>query len=236
MCMKILWNKVTRFSTALAVILFLALPFYGFWLGRAYGGTKRYERDILAEVQNVLAAPPVQASTKVLNYVPSTPPGSATVAAGSCWTNSIAAPYRSDAWRCAVGNEIHDPCFQILNGKDLLCEPDPKNPIVSSSTVLSLTKPLPKPKEHLSPATPYDGAWLIELKGGITCTPFTGTLPFSDKGDVASYSCSDKRLIFGFNTDKKVWTAATGSLGSSTGSARPPLINIATIPVIAAWR
>jgi hypothetical protein len=233
--MKIVWNKVTRFSATLALVLFLALPFYGFWLGSVYGSTKQYERDTLAESQKSFFAP-AAAATKVINYIPPAPRESATVVAGSCWTNSIAAPYRDDAWRCMIGNEIYDPCFQIPGNANLRCNAGPKDATDPSSIILSLTKPLPKTEGHLAPATPYDGAWLIELKGGIVCSPFTGTLPFSDKGGVATYGCSDKRLIFGINADGKVWTAKVGSLGTATESAPPHLINQTTVPIATAWK
>ena len=127
----------------MALILFLALPFYGFWLGSAYGKAKQYERDALAESQKTFAAPSLTA-TKVVDYVPPAPAENATIVVGSCWTNSIAAPYRSDAWRCTVGNEIHDPCFQIPGNANLLCDPNPGNIADASPVILSLVKPLPK--------------------------------------------------------------------------------------------
>ena len=233
--MKIEWNKVTRLSATLAVILFLVLPFYGFWLGSVYGKTKQYERDILSESQTVFAAPSLTA-TKIIDYIPSVPTKNAAVVDGSCWTNSIAAPFRDDAWRCTVGNNIHDPCFKIPGNANLLCDPNPGNTSDTSPVILSLVKPLPKPGKIPAPGSPADGAWLIKLKGGILCSPFTGTLPFSDKGDVASYGCSNKRLIFSINADGKVWTAKVGSLDAATGSYPPPLINPATIPIAAVWK
>ncbi len=233
--MKIEWNKVTRLSITLAIIFFAALPFFSFWLGSFYGSTKQYERDVRDDAAQISTVS-VQAATKIINYVPPAPrPGDA-VTDGSCWTSSVAAPYRDDAWRCTVGNEIHDPCFQIPDNSKLRCNVSPGNSNDAASIILSLTKPLPKPEGHLSPATAYDGAWLIELKGGVVCTPFTGTLPFSDKGDVASYGCSDKRLIFGINADKKVWTAEVGSLGTPGKDAPPPLIGQTTVPIAAIWK
>lgn len=38
--MKIEWNKVTPYSKALALVLFIALPFIGFYYGTQYGETK----------------------------------------------------------------------------------------------------------------------------------------------------------------------------------------------------
>ncbi len=37
--MKIQWNKVTWYSKVLAFMLFVALPFIGFWYGAQYGET-----------------------------------------------------------------------------------------------------------------------------------------------------------------------------------------------------
>jgi len=233
--MKIEWNKVTRFSATMALVLFLALPFYGFWLGKLYGSTKQYERDMFTELERVSLKPELTA-TKVIDYVPSAPAENANLVDGSCWTNSIAAPFRGDAWRCTVGNNIHDPCFQIPGNANLLCDPNFGNSSDTSPVILSLVKPLPKPGKIPAPGSPADGAWLIKLKGGILCSPFTGTLPFSDKGDVATYGCSDKRLIFGINADKKIWTAKVGSLDAATKSFPPPLINLATVPIAVVWK
>ena len=233
--MTIEWNKVTRFSATMALILFLALPFYGFWLGNAYGGAKQYERDVLAESQKALAAPSLTA-TKVIDYVPSAPAGNANLVDGSCWTNSIAAPYRGDAWRCTVGNNIHDPCFQIPDNANLLCDPNPGNFSDTSPVILSLTKPLPKPGKIPAPGSPADGVWLIKLKNGALCSPFTGTLPFSDKGDVATYGCSDKRLIFSINADKEVWTARVGMLSSDPKIFPPALTSSSTVPIAVVWK
>lgn len=34
--MRVVWNKVTWYSKTLAIALFVALPFIGFWLGIQY--------------------------------------------------------------------------------------------------------------------------------------------------------------------------------------------------------
>src|SRR5581483_8862131 len=67
-----------------------------------------------------------QTPTKILAYVPPVFASGPPVESGSCWTSSIAAPYRKDAWRCAVGNGISDPCFQVQNSSDLICGVNPK--------------------------------------------------------------------------------------------------------------
>jgi len=233
--MKVQWNKVTWYSKTIALAIFIVWPFIFFCLGMLYGSAKQYERDALAALQKVFVAPSLTA-TKVIDYVPSAPAENANLVDGSCWTNSIAAPFRGDAWRCTVGNNIHDPCFQIPGNANLLCDPNFGNIADTSPVILSLVKPLPKPGKIPAPRSPADGAWLIKIKGGILCSPFTGTLPFSDKGDVATYGCSDKRLIFGINADKKIWTAKVGSLDAATKSFPPPLINLATVPIAVVWK
>jgi hypothetical protein len=116
----------------------------------------------------------------------------------------------------------------------LLCTNDPADP--SSSLALTLAKPLPKPGKIPAPASPADGVWLIKLKNGILCSPFTGTLPFSDKGDVARYGCTDKRLIFSINADKKIWTAKVGTLSSDPKIFPPQMTSSSTVPIAAVWK
>ncbi len=65
-------------------------------------------------------------ATQVTYYFPPALASSTPVEKGSCWTNSIAAPYRPDAWRCAIGNGIQDPCFQIAaKHEHLVCGMNP---------------------------------------------------------------------------------------------------------------
>jgi hypothetical protein len=47
--MKIEWNKVTWYSKIVALILFVVLPFIGFWFGIRYGEMKQYTADILQD-------------------------------------------------------------------------------------------------------------------------------------------------------------------------------------------
>src|SRR5579871_3574392 len=69
-----------------------------------------------------------QPATQVIAYHPGAVATSTRTASGSCWTNSIAASYRTDAWRCTIGNSIQDPCFAIASSTNLLCGVNPANP------------------------------------------------------------------------------------------------------------
>jgi len=122
-------------------------------------------------------------ATKVLKYTPTAPGGEER--AGSCWTTSIASP-RAGAWRCALGNEIQDPCFTLEEGKSVVCGADPTTG--TPGFKVRLTKPLPEPS--LPPQT-INAGWLIELADGTFCRPYTGTRGIVDEGKrMATYYCT----------------------------------------------
>jgi hypothetical protein len=181
-------------------------------------------------------------STQVVYYAPPALATSTPVLKGSCWTNSIAAPYRPDAWRCTVGNGIQDPCFQIgASTSSLLCGVNPANPDSSSTFALELTSPLPTP-ETIPTSTGASTAWLIELQGGTLCSPFTGTLPpVMDGGQTANYDCAPgplgkETVIFGsLNSVSNLWTADVGELSTSTKIFPPAIVASSSVPVAEVW-
>jgi len=229
--MKLQWHKVTWYSKTIALAIFIVWPFIFFYFGVIYGTAQQFKNDALTNLNNISIEP----ATHVVRFIPSTLINGIPVASGSCWTNSIAAPLRADAWRCTVGNNIQDPCFEIANNaKTLLCTKNPADP--ASSLALTLTKPLPKPGEIPTDLPPAAHAWLIKLGDGTTCTPFTGTLPFTDKGEVAHYGCTDKRLIFGdINTSLKTWTAKAGMLSTDPKIFPPTIISSSTVSIATVW-
>jgi hypothetical protein len=192
------------------------------------------------QANNVPGGP---APTQIVTYAPPAPASSTPVVQGSCWTSSIAAPYRQDAWRCSVGNSIQDPCFEIGGSTStLLCGMDPGDPTATSSLVLSLTKPLPA-LESPQPAAPSNWAWLVELQDGTICSPFTGTLPFAADKEVAEYGCAPQYRggpewdIFGdLDASSSVWTAKIGIFSSSTSTFPPPIAASSVVPVAEVWQ
>jgi hypothetical protein len=181
-----------------------------------------------------------QPPTQVIPYVPPAPASSTAIAKGSCFSSSIAAPYRTDAWRCMVGNMISDPCFAIPSSKNLACGENPAGTDTSSTFVLQLTKSLPKP-EVPSGTIPSNGGWLVELGDGTLCSPFTGTRPFSATGDVATYACNaslkGEDMIFGdLNNASSVWTAEVGALSNTTSTFPPVIVASTTVPIFAVWQ
>ena len=184
---------------------------------------------------------PATPATQIIAYIPPQPLSSTPMESGSCWTNSIAAPFRADAWRCTVGNSISDPCFQIPNSTNsLLCNVNPTITGATSTFVLKLTKPLPAPDvpQGLSPS---NWAWLVQLADGTLCTPFTGTLPITATGDAANYGCApgplgtDVLIFNGLNTSSSAWTAEIGTINETTSSL-PTIANSSTVPVATVWQ
>lgn len=98
---------------------------------------------------------------------------------GYCWVSSIASQ-RSDAYRCMVGNAIHDPCF-TLTSKSVAC---PASDDARSGILISLTKPLPQDTMRYT-------VWRMQLTNGAQCNIATGTrdpdYPFYCSGGL---SCS----------------------------------------------
>jgi hypothetical protein len=236
--MKIKFNKVTPYSKAIALTLFVAWPFLFFWFGIIYGQTIQHTADILAGLKEETAVT-VSQTTQVLRYSPPAPTSSMPVVSGSCFANSIAAPYRPDAWRCTVGNAIQDPCFQIGTGSSLLCGVDPEDAAASSTFVLALSEALPVAQTPPNP--PPDWSWRVKLQDGTICTPFTGTFPFAADGRVAKYGCAarspgDNRMIFGdLNASPTMWTALVGSF-AKTDVYPPPIGSSSQAPIAVVWQ
>ncbi len=226
-------------SNKIIVIIVLALVVL-FGVGQFFAGSNITATPNQTTSTSTQSTPAVPA-TQVIVYAPVQPASSTPVEKGSCWTNSIAAPFRADAWRCAVGNGISDPCFQIPNSTStLLCAINPTVLNSTSTFVLKLTQPLPQ-SEPIPGLPPSDWAWLVQLADGTLCTPFTGTLPVTATGEAANYGCApgslgSSTLIFGdLNASSSVWTAEVGTL-SETSSSMPTIASSSTVSVATIWQ
>ena len=120
-------------------------------------------------------------------------------AKGSCWTQSLTVSDRSDAWRCMVGNEIHDPCFSPPTGTRVACV---ASPYAHHVFLISLDTPLPAHSKTF--LTPHGQPWAIKLANGDTCVFLAGAMPV-ERGMRGNYGCS-RGMAFG-DADKSgsIW-------------------------------
>jgi hypothetical protein len=118
---------------------------------------------------------------------------------GECFVSSLAVD-GADAWRCAAGNEILDPCFQPPRGSGpLACMADPWGPV----TQLRLTRRLPH-------ATPVDSRkpmpWAVETVDELRCTKLTSASDVIG-GKRVNYRCTDGSVLVGDVDDSSdQWT------------------------------
>lgn len=186
-------------------------------------------------------AQPVRAqplrATRVTTYVPVIPHGAAV--SGHCWTRSLAAPNRGDAYRCMAGDSIYDPCFVPRRpGGVVVCDVNPATR--GPGFAMRLTRPLP-------PEAPFAGTevrpWLVALADGEICVPQTGTHEALD-GATIGYECSEARglrndaaatgLVDGSITPGTVWHARKAVYKISRGGRVTGAITV--VPLAAVWR
>lgn len=158
-----------------------------------------------------------ESATEVIKFNPSEELPS-DVKEGFCWSNSVAQPYRADAWRCMLkpadsnaegvaSDQIFDPCFSVASKDVVVCG---LNPISSAKAFQLLeTQPLPVP-EVLEPKKDNWG-WLLELSDGTLCAPFTSTVPVVD-GQSAYFACGLTEsglnaVLVGDLKNDKLWKA-----------------------------
>jgi len=105
-----------------------------------------------------------QMPTRVVRYSPPADlPNQAR--SGECQA-SLAAGYRSDAFRCTADNATYDPCFATTKSGHVLCDVDPRQ--ASSGTLVRAAMP---DAPIADPTSARNRAWLFELTDGTLCRP-----------------------------------------------------------------
>jgi len=157
-------------------------------------------------------------ATHVIRYAPAAANGALAAGyrvtsrvRGSCWTGSIAAQ-RADAWRCMVGNDIHDPCYAASTSARVVYCPTSN---ITRLLAIALTKPLPLDQANRG-GTAQALPTMIRLVGGATCWFETGA-----SGAIGNmrmnYDCSDGRVLVG-EPDRRapLWRIRAARNGSRT--------------------
>lgn len=216
-------------------VFFLAAIILAAGAGLTVPFLAHHDGDIPASSAAAPDASPMK--TVIVRYGVATSSFPTKVVDGSCWTYSVAAPYRGDVWRCATASAVYDPCFGTERHGRVVCGVDPVNG--DEGFQLNLTSPLPPPKlPGNMPQTNW--GWLVELRDGAYCTPFTGAALPSIQGQTAFYGCADAAvgerivLLGALNDDKPVWTAQK-AVAMQSGSGWN-ITSLATIPVKEVWQ
>jgi hypothetical protein len=126
---------------------------------------------------------------------------------GSCFAGSLTAP-RRDAWRCIVGNYIHDPCFALTAHSSYVICPDA--PWRKTGTKISLTEVLPQAyRNHKAPST-TPLPWAVELSSGERCLFLSGATTVVE-GERLNYLCGGEEGLWGYPyRGAEPWTILQG--------------------------
>jgi hypothetical protein len=125
----------------------------------------------------------------------------ASSASGYCWETSIS-DNRGDAYRCFVGNDIHDPCFadQTSSAGYVLC---PLYFPGAKVLRINLTKKLPSNQGSGDPTR--HAPWAVRTSSGFWCTALSG-----GTGDIAglriNYGCTGGGILLGTPHRGASWT------------------------------
>ena len=174
----------------------------------------------VAAIEAPASAQQINAVTRVRIFTPFSPTGlnsGLTVKErvnGSCMAGSLADASRVDAWRCSVGNQMHDPCFENSFGERglLACV---QMPWTSSVTMLRPISPLPAPENDKGDPGEIL-PWALELANGQRCVLLTGATG-AVAGMRVNYECSDGYYVAGpIDRTLPLWRvfhqSATGSI------------------------
>lgn len=151
----------------------------------------------------------VENKTEIIDYKQSIVPAESK--SGNCWTGSNIASSNSKAYRCTIGHNLYDPCFET-DDKKVVCGVTPFGNEYGFE--LRLTEPLP---DNSARANKDSGlsSWIVKLDNDVVCVKFSGTageIPRADgkMGDLYFYTCDDESVIVGhIDTSEPVWSVRT---------------------------
>jgi hypothetical protein len=160
--------------------------------GRVMLGRKAMARALWCALAVVLVVPPSESFARLRTgatifrafRTDGTPTIPVRRRSGYCWTGSLAVN-RYDAWRCAAGNEIGDPCFSSDLATGYVVCP---NGYVSRGVEIRLTRRLPY--RYADSGTPSRRAhpWAIVTLSGRRYVMLTGATKVVD-GQRLNYGC-----------------------------------------------
>jgi hypothetical protein len=133
---------------------------------------------------------------------------------GYCFTGSSTID-RKDAWRCFVGNFVHDPCFSSAHAAGIVVCPNLK---VNGGIEIHLTRALPHGSANAGEPSLSDQPWNIELTGGQHCA-FSSGASNVVHGKRLNYFCgpSSKTGLWGYpDRHAEPWTILIAPFTATT--------------------
>jgi hypothetical protein len=131
---------------------------------------------------------PTPTATAMYRYEPPvTFPDSATLPVVDCWTGSLST-LRADAFRCSLGDIIHDPCLLSTEEMILACPDDPRD---ESTTIFAQWGGEEDPADVRGP-TGEESPWflVVDAPGKPLCHLVTGATGMLPGGRRADFACS----------------------------------------------
>lgn len=176
---------------------------------------------------------PAPIATRIITYVPTGAPADG-AQTGSCWTNSLTAFGREDAWRCVSDNWIADPCFQLAgNSNVVICSPDPIKD--DPGFTMTLAELLPTVDIPDAAAESYaNNGWAVRLADGNACY-FAAGATFALGDDRANYGCMEGDwYIMGDLIPGTIWQAKLATVTMGENGAE--LKDSKTVDVVTVWK
>lgn len=141
------------------------------------------------------------------------------VESGYCGTSSNVTR-RWDAWRCAVGNNVYDPCFSSPLAFGLVVCPIPW---ADTGIEITLTRPLPKSTRTAVPSLAMQ-PWALQTASGAQCARGSGASAVVH-GKRLNYSCGTNAGLWGFpNRASEPWTILSAPLNARVLSHRVAIV------------
>jgi len=200
-------SKLTIIITVFAILIILVLSFLFFYYATKLEEISEKETASFSGfARNFNKKESAEPQTNVITFaLPEVLPQQQKE--GNCFSSSVADPFRQDAFRCQVENEIYDPCFTTEEPSVVFCQ---INPLAPEAFLIKLEKPLPK--ASLLEFTQDSWAWFVKLEDGTYCSPFTGTRPFFGEDQIAYYGCKSNNdgeqiVLMGDLMPDDIWTA-----------------------------
>ena len=148
---------------------------------------------------------PAPAPTQARIFSVVSPDGSLTLtgpqAQGSCFAGSEAIN-RNDAWRCSVGNNLYDPCFEA-SSSSVVCPTD--GPWGTSGVIVQVSGGLDSASADPGPVD-KSLPWAIQMANGAHCEIATGASN-EIAGQRLNYFCTGGLGLYGtVDRSGSVWT------------------------------